>query len=342
MTGGRRIPDTVLADLLGRLSTALAAGIDLRRAWAAETARVPGRFRTTMERVGRGLASGNSLGEALRSAGGFPPLVLALAAMGDRTGRQPELVRDAAAALRRAARGRAELARGLVKPALQLLLALAVVGLLILVNGGPEGPDGAAGDMVGLGLRGRRGLAVFAAAVAALAIGVGVLVWLGLRSWAARGSLRGMVRPLPVVGPAVRAAEAAAWSRAASLASGVGLDAGALVDLASEVAPGLAIPSAQIEARLRAGGTLDGALRAAGRLPEEVLRAIAVGELTGTTPETLDREAALLEDRARRGFAAAVEWLGWIAWAGVAALVALVVWRFFAFYAALLENASRL
>ena len=37
----RHLPDAFLADMLGRLATALGAGIDLRRAWAGETARAP-------------------------------------------------------------------------------------------------------------------------------------------------------------------------------------------------------------------------------------------------------------------------------------------------------------
>ena len=45
MPGRREMPRTLQADLLGRLATALAAGIDLRKAWHSEIGRVPARWR---------------------------------------------------------------------------------------------------------------------------------------------------------------------------------------------------------------------------------------------------------------------------------------------------------
>jgi type IV pilus assembly protein PilC len=338
-TGTRRIPDAVLADVLGRLALALGAGIDVRRAWASETERVPRRWQRTMAAVGDGLADGVGLGVAMECAGGFPPLVTALATVGDRTGHEAELLGDAGAALRHAIRSRRALARGLVKPAIQLALAVAVIGLLILVSGGVQGLDGRSVDMVGLGLSGARGLAVFAGAVVAAGIGVVLIGALAARSWAAHGMVRRVVAGLPGIGSATRAAEAAAWCRAASVASGVGLDVGSLVTLTARVAPGLGIRRDVVEDRIRAGSSLVEALRERGSLPRSVLEAVAVGEMTGTTAETLDREATLLEERARDGFTAAVAWIGWLAWAGVAVLVALVVWRFFSFYVGLLNDA---
>lgn len=338
-TGTRRIPDAVLADVLGRLALALGAGIDVRRAWASETQRVPRRWQRTMAAVGAGLANGVGLGVAMECAGGFPPLVTALATVGDRTGHEAELLGDAGASLRHAIRSRRALARGLVKPAIQLAIAVAVIGLLILVSGGVQGLDGRSIDMVGLGLSGVRGLAVFAGAVVAAGLGVVLIGALAARSWAADGVVRRVVACLPGIGSATRAAEAAAWCRAASVASGVGLDVGSLVTLTARVAPGLGIRRDVVEDRVRAGSSLVEALRERGSLPRSVLEAVAVGEMTGTTAETLDREAALLEERARDGFAATVAWIGWLAWAGVAVLVALVVWRFFSFYVGLLDDA---
>lgn len=342
MFGGGRIPDAVLADALGRLAIALSAGIDLRRAWASETGRVPRRWRPVMAAVGQGLDAGDGLGESLERVGGFPPLVSALAAVGDRTGHEAEMLRDAAASLRHALRTRAALGRGLIKPALQLALALSVVGLLILVGGGMQGFDGVPLDLVGLGLSGPRGLAIFAGAVVS-AVVLAALGWRpALRSWTDHGIVRRLAAAVPVVGPAARAAEAAAWCRAAALASGVGLDVGSLVALTARVAPGIGIGRDAVESRLRAGDSFHEALRSAGRLPRSVVEAVAVGEMTGTTAETLDREAALLEERARHGFTAAVEWIGWLAWAAVAVLVAAVVWRFFTFYAGLIQDALKI
>jgi len=340
MIGGGRIPDAVLAEMLGRLAVALGAGIDLRRAWSLEEARVPRRWRSAVSAVGRDLAAGDDLPEALRRCGAeFPAEIVALVEVGTRTGRETEIFRDIAESLRGAVQGRRDLKAALVKPALQLALAAAVVGLLIVVGGAAGGPGGGPLDFLGLGLVGRRGLTVYLGILAASAVTAAALAPLVRRSWRARGLVHVVGARLPVLGPAVAAAEEAAWCRAASLATGVGLDAGAVVGLASAAAPALALPPREIEERVRAGASLEEALRDTGHLSPRVLEAVAVGEMTGTVSEALDRQADRLAAESRAGFKATVEWTGWLAWAAVALVIALVVWRFFAFYTGMIHDA---
>jgi len=336
------MPDRVLADLLGRLGIALEAGIDARRAWATAAARVPRRWWPVRDAVATGLAAGEPLAEALRRAGGaIPPLVTALVAVGDAGGRDAEAVRDVATALERSIRTRRELRAALVGPAVRLVAALAAAVVLILVNGAITDLDGRPVDILGLGLAGRTGAIRFVGGVAAALATVAILAPVVSRSWSDHGLARGIGARIPILGPAVRAAEAAAWCRAAGLASHAGLDAGRLVSLASSAAPGLRIDPVRIESRLRGAATLAEALAADGRLPRAVLEAVGVGELTGTTAETLERLGDRLDDEARAGFAAAAEAAGFLAWAAVAGLIALVVFRFASFYVGLLNDAMK-
>lgn len=342
MSGGGRLPDRVLADLLGRLGAALAAGIDLRRAWAGESARAPARWRPALDAVAAGLAAGESLATALARAGGaFPPLVRALVAAGDATGRDAEALRDIAATLELGIRGRRALRAALAGPALRLVVALAAVLVLILVNGAITDLDGRPVDILGLGLSGRSGAIVFATGVAAACALAVLAAPLVARSWSDRGLAHAVGGRIPILGPAVRSAEAAAWCRAAGAASHAGLDAGRLVAIASAAAPGLRIDPRRVEARLRQAASLQEALAADGRLPRAVLEAVGVGELTGTTAETLERLAGRLDEEARAGFAAAVGAVGFLAWAAVAGLVALVVFRFASFYVGLIQDAAK-
>ena len=337
-----RMPTRVLAELFGRLAIALGAGIDLRRAWASEAERVPGRWRPVMEAVARGLAGGDGLAASLRAAAGaFPPLVCSVAEVGDRTGREPEILRDLAASLTESDRAARQLRGALLKPALQLLAAAAAVGVLIVVSGSSGDLDGRPVDILGLGLKGMPGLVRYLAILALLLGGACIAIPFLARSWRDRGIVRRLATWLPGLGPALVAGEAAAWCRAAAMAGHAGLDAGRLVELAAGAAPGLRISAAEIESRLRAGATLDAALAAGGRLPPRVIEAVGVGELTGTTPETLERLAPQLDDEARAGLAAAVTLAGWAVWGAVALLIALVVVRFFSFYAGLIEAAGR-
>jgi len=99
------MPYALLSDILGRLAVATAAGVDMRRAWTSEAARVPSRWRPAMEQVAQALAAGTSLSDALARGGdAFPPLVRGMLAAGAETGHEPEACRDLAAFLQRSAR----------------------------------------------------------------------------------------------------------------------------------------------------------------------------------------------------------------------------------------------
>lgn len=337
-----RMPASVASDLLGRLATALAAGIDARRAWTGAAQSLPRRWRGAAAAVERALAGGAGVAEALAAAGdALPPLVPALAAAGERAGRDAETLRDVAEMLAASGRARRAFRQALVGPLLRLAAALAVVGLLIALSGGLRAGAGRAPDLLGVGLVGGRGLAIYGAGLAAL-VGAGILAApLVGRSWTDRGLARTLGARLPIVGPAACAAEAAAWCRAAALAAHAGLDAGTLVTLASGAAPGLALDPERVVARLRSGAGLAEALAEQRRLPARVIEAVVVGEETGGTAEALDRLAGEFDAAARRGYAAAAGGAGFAAWGIVAALVALLALRIVGLYVGMIEEAAR-
>lgn len=338
----RHLPDAFLADMLGRLATALGAGIDPRRAWAGEMARAPKKWRPAMDAVARALADGAGLGAALAAAGAaFPPFVRGMVAVGDETGHEPETLRDVSETLRAGIRARRALRQSLAQPAFQLTVAAIVVGILILVAGLLRDAAGRPIDLLGTGLAGPAGLAKYLASLAALA----AAVWIGARSialrWRGGGLVRTIVSSVPVVGPAARAAEAAAWCRVASLASGAGLPAGRLMTLTALVAPGLALEADTVEETLRGGATLADVLHGSGRFPRRLVETVDVGELTGTTAETLGRLADDFDDESRRGITAAARGAGFLVWLAVAGLIALVVFRIFSSYLGMIQDAAK-
>lgn len=338
----RHLPDAFLADMLGRLATALGAGIDLRRAWAGETARAPKKLRPAMDAVARALADGAGLGAALTAAGAaFPPFVRGMVAVGDETGHEPETLRDVSETLRAGIRARRALRQSLAQPAFQLAIAVIVVGILILVAGLLRDAAGRPIDLLGTGLAGPAGLMQYLAILAALA----AALWGGARfiasRWRGSGLVRRIVSLVPVVGPAARAAEAAAWCRAASLASGAGLPAGRLMTLTALVAPGLALDADTVEETLRGGATLADVLHGSGRFPRRLVETVDVGELTGTTAETLGRLADDFDDEARCGITAAARGAGFLVWLAVAGLIALVVFRIFSSYLGMIQDAAK-
>ena len=341
MPATRPIPDAVLAALLHRLSIAVAAGIDLRRAWASETSRVPGRWRPTMELVAARLGAGNGLGEACAVTGAMPDVLTGMLLVGDRTGRLAEVLEETATTLARSVATRRTLRAALVGPVMRLVVAVLAMVVMIFVSGFSSDPDGVALDILGLGLAGRGGVILFLSGVTATVVSLaaaGAATW---KSWRGRGWAWSVGRHLPLIGPAAVAAEAASWCRAASLAAHAGVGAGEMVELASCAAPGFGCDRIQVEDLLRSGRDLPETLAATGRLPPAVIEAVAVGEATGKTAETLDRVADQLDQAAVRGFAATVRTVGFLAWALVACLMAAVVIRAVATYVRMFLDLTR-
>ena len=337
----KQMPDKLLAAVLGRLAIALKAGIDLRRAWASETSRVSRAWRPAMETVLRSLSQGNQLALAMKQAGQtFPPLVLAMVAVGDRTGHEAQTLEELSQVLERSVRNTRAFISSLVWPMFQLIVAIGVVGAMILLSGFVRDLNNKPVDVLGLGLSGVSGLVTYLILLLGCLV-VGVLSFqYALASWRGHGGVRLLVDRIPVIGPASRAFEAAVWCRAASLASGAGLDAGQLISLASAAAPGLWLDADRVEERLREGATLEESLQSARRFPRRVLEVVNVGEMTGNTSEVLDRLAGQLDEEARLSFEAAARGAGFLVWTVVACFIVVIIFRIFLFYVGMIQDAT--
>lgn len=330
-----RMPDAVLVELLGRLAISVAAGIDLRRSCRSEAGRVPSRWRPAMRVVADRLDRGDDLAAALAAAGdAFPSLVVGMVRIGDHTGRLAEVLRDTAASLQQSATVARTVRRAVAGPVMQLAVAAVAVAAIAVASSTAVALNGEPLDLLGLGLAGRPSLAILSI-VTATVVAAAVAARCAASSWKAVG------RRLPVLGAALHASEGAAWCRAAALAAHVGAGPGEMVDLAATVAPGLASDRVVIEARLRRGDDLATALREESRLPQAAVEAVAVGELTGTTAEALDRSAEALDAAARRGLLAAVQAAGFVAWGLAAAVAGVVVIRVITTYAGIIQDAAR-
>lgn len=333
------MPPGLIADMFTRLAISAAAGISPIKAWRSEAERLPPRWGQSVGLVASALAAGESIDEAIRSAGEtFPPDVRAMISAGDRTGRDAEVFREIADSNRLLAQAMTRFQHGLIWPAFQLVVAVAVLGLLIVVSGPSL-------DLLGLGLTGKQGLAIYVAAVVAIACMVAVVLWAIRASWRRSRILYRTITAIPVISGTLRAWELAAWCRAASLTASIGMDAGRLVRLAGEAAPNLACDDRGVVAALAAGATLAEALERqnvlGGALGRRVLVAIDVGEQSGTTGETLGKLSEHLFQEASDGLLAIAGWAGRVVWAVVAVLVATIVFRVVGSYANLLHDLSR-
>jgi type II secretory pathway component PulF len=160
------------------------------------------------------LASGEPLSQAMRGVGAvFPPLVIGMTEVGEKTGHEPEIFRELARVLDRRVRTARSLRASLTWPAFQLGIAILVVGLLIFLAGVLRDAEGNPIDLLGFGLGGTSGVVIYAILV--VAIGTGLWLGLGraLASWQSHGIVRRVLSRVPVLGAAARAAEGAVSGR---------------------------------------------------------------------------------------------------------------------------------
>lgn len=328
----RRMPDGDVSELLKRISIATSAGIDMRKAWANEAIHATARWRPAVSEVSHSLANGRSLEESLLAAGRtFSPIVQGMLAASEKAGCEPEVCRELAIQLRRASLLSQSLRRSLIKPAMQVLVAIGAVAVLILFADKSV-------DMLGLGLFGFEGVCIFLSSIAVIILFIGVFCAYAIASWRRQGAMHHLAKRVPVLGKAIADMELSAWCRAGSLATGIGLDIRHMIELTSAVSPSLAIHPSHAIKRLQEGLSLAEMLRETGLFPRAVVEAVGVGELTGTTAETLDRTANEYDDSAARGFVMVANGVGTAAWVAVVVVVASIIFQVFSKYAGILQD----
>ncbi|TWT42911.1 type II secretion system F family protein [Botrimarina hoheduenensis] len=332
-----------LAPLCDRLATGLDAGIDIRRLLRSEADRATGRRRDVCERLAKAVAAGEPLEEAVAAEGAyFPRMLVELVRVGERTGRQP-------AVLKRLARhyehqlSAARTFRGKIAwPLLQLVAAIGVCALLIAIGGMISDPRTGRGiDLLGLGLSGTSGVFIFLGAIAVLTTMAG-LGWRWLRSQP--GSIEALLARasrLPVVGEALQklALERIAWSLAMLLDTDLDMRHVARLSLAAAGNQRYGRHIEPVANDLGRGMPLSTALAHTGEFPGDFLDTLVVAEEGGRLVESLGKLTARYQEEAERAISTLSMALAGLVWLAIVAIIVALIFRVFGFYTGVLEDA---
>ena len=321
--------------MLRRVATSVRAGVDARRIWTQEAERGSPTHRQQISNVSRRLAAGDTLAEAITACGDyFPPLARDLIEVGERTGRLDDVLFGLAEHYEHLLDLRRTFLMGILWPGIQLCAAVGIIGLLILVMGMiGSGPSGEPVDILGFGLVGPSGLAVYLFFVVAFFGGAAWLVVALMRGWLGPKPLELAMR-LPVIGGCLRtwALSRLAWTL--SLALDSGMDARAAIRMALRSTQNSYYTS-QMETVDRAilqGREFHEALRATGLFPDEFLNALETAEVAGTYGESLARLASDYRDRAKGAARALTVAATFAVWALVALILIALIFRLAMFY----------
>ncbi len=337
-----RIPLSQLAGLSRRLAIALGAGLPLRSVWARETASARGpAAQAAMRDVLDALDRGEPPGEALATAGPFfPELFSQIVAAGDQSGHLPEAFAKLADHYETQLALRRSFLVAMAWPMLELGLAVLVIGLLIYIQGWLAETRDTPVDVLGWGLAGSKGLAIYLLVVAAIA-GLGALGIRAIRRGLKAGSwLQGALLHLPAVGRVMRtlALGRLAWTLGLALDSGMPVRRALALAIASTQNICFSRHLRKMEASVEAGQSLVETFADTGAFPPDFLELVAMGEQSGELVEALGRASRMYQAQAEAALRVLVIVAGLICWMVVALVLILMIFHIFGGYVQTLRS----
>ncbi len=334
-----------LAQLCHRLAVSTSAGIKDLKIWQSEAQRGSRLQQSNLAQVASALSTGSSLPQALGSTGKFfPPLFRQMVEVGDVSGQLDLTYKRLAEHYDRTLAAKKAFLGQLSWPALQLGIALLVVGILIWVMGIlPGNQQGESFDMLGLGLAGTSGLVVYCNALILCAIAMLLLIEALRRGAVWVRPLQHAVMKIPAVGQAFQTLALARFTWAFQLVLGTSMDLRKALPLVLDSTGNdyYARFGPEVATRVEQGQDIHAALAATRVFPQELLENIAVGEESGRLAETMKRLSKEYQERATTAISVLAQVAGYLVWFLVAALIVMLIFRMFSSYVGILNDAAK-
>ncbi len=332
-----RAPLTVLASLFRRAGVSLRAGVDMMRTWEIELSRGSARHREHMRTIHDRIRAGDSVFEALEACDEyFPVMAREMIRVGERTGRLEAVLIRLAEHYEHLVHMRREFLNSIWRPMTQLVIAIAVIGLLIWIMG--LMPGGV--DMLGFGLRGTGGLIVYLLIVASLAGGVWLAIYSLWRGWWGAAPIL-VAMKVPVIGPVLEtmALTRYTWTLGVAADSGMDVREAMQLSLRSTHNPVYLSQEAVCDEQLRRGQEFHEAMQATGVFPGELVDTVQTGELAGTLSESLMHASRDYEERAKLAAQTLARFAAGAVWLLVAIFIIFMIFRLASVYFGALNEA---
>ena len=333
-----RIKTKELIPFCRRMSTSLDAGVDLRKCLQREVDNARGSRRHGLAEISQRVNGGESLSSAMQAAGDlFPRLVRDLVEVGEHAGKLDLAFAQLGEHYQRITKLRRAYLSAITGPAIQLALALTVVGLFILVMG----MIGNGQDVLGFGMVGVVGLVKYVTV-----LGVTGMVLAFLVSGWSRGKLGApyllqSAMRVPYLGECIQAISLSRMAWTLSLVSNTAMDVkqGAALALRSSQNLHYTRHQDSIRQTIASGRRIHEALREVRAFPAEFVDTIEAGEEAGSLVSSLEYLSREYQSRAE----AMSEILGKIAafatWAVVAGIIIFFIFRIFSIYLGAIQGA---
>jgi type IV pilus assembly protein PilC len=345
MFGLSRIPTKRLEGLCRRLSISLEAGIDARTALAREAERASGgAARRHLWSIRDAVNRGESFHQALQETGDyFPELFRAIVLVGEQSGHLGEALRQLADHYDGRLRLRRQFLTAITWPMVELGLAVLAIGFLIWILGIIGHSSGTTIDVLGLGLVGNRGLAIYCAFIAGVAIVILSVIHAIQRGLGWVKPVQRAVLKLPGVGKPLMTIALArlAWAMHLTFNAGMDLRQALRLSLESTRNAHFTDQIRTIDQAVNQGQSLHEAFSQTGAFPADFLDSLHTAEESGRLVESMGRLSKQYQEQAAAALQVLITLAGFAVWAVIAAIIIALIFRLFSFYVGTIQQFSK-
>jgi len=326
-----RIGAKQLARLCHNVGSSLHAGVDIRRVWETESHRGSALQRRRMAVVRDRVADGDSVASALAAtAGYFPPMVVEMVEVGERTGRLELVFLRLGEHYDRILKLQRDFLMGIAWPLFELTLGVLIIGVLILVLGLIGGDID--GQKLGvLGLSGWSGLLIYASIIGTIVAVIATGIFGVRQGLISVDPLFRLLMHVPGIGGGLRtlAMSRLTWSLAMATDS----------DIDPRRALELSIRTTQntyytrhidgMKLVISRGGEMTAAFQQTHAFPDDFLDALHTGEVSGQISESMAVLAREYENRAKNFYRLLAVIAGLVVFLMVAAVMIFMIFTLF-------------
>jgi type II secretory pathway component PulF len=331
-----------LLPFLRRASTAIHAGIDVRKFWEMEAKRAPAPFRSSFQDILERVSQGDTMAEAMHAQGElFPPMVRELVEVGEKTGRLEQVLERLAEHFDHMSRLKRAFISGITWPMMQLAAAAFIVGFLIWFLGEiVPAMGGQAVDILGFGLLGNSGLIAYLGILATIVAGAVLFYFAIMRQWFGDVPLRLVLR-IPYIGNTIETMALArlTWTLSMALESGVDARGSIRMALRSSAMPHYLAVEKQVDQSIVSGFEFHQSLRDTRQFSGEFLNMLETAEISGRLSESMIHLSDEYSQRAETATKVLTTFATFGIWGCVATFIIFLIIRLFMFYLGTLQNA---
>jgi type IV pilus assembly protein PilC len=293
--------------------------------------------------VYKAVDDGDDMTTGMRNQGdAFPPLMIDMVHVAEQTGTLPEVLKRLAMHYDNLIRMRRNFLSQIRLPAIQLVVAILVIGMLIYILGWiAESTGGQSVSLFPGGLSGTAGAITWFISCFGTLFGLFVLYkWLK-HSLVGQQVLDPFLLKIPVLGSCLRSFAIArfSWAFAVTQQSGMSIEPSLESSFKATSNGAFVAASPKVWGMMEAGESLGDSLAATGLFTEDYLQMVHAAEVSGTVPEMLDHLSPQFEEDARLKMQMLTTAMGRTVYLLVAIFIIFMIFRVFSIYLGALDSA---